>query len=62
MDEFKEGDTVYLKTGSPAMKVDRVWSNADKTVQGATCEWFIEDEQRSSNYLFTELTSVAPNP
>jgi uncharacterized protein YodC (DUF2158 family) len=47
-DNFKVGDIVNLKSGSPMMTVTRVGTtNGEPTVW---CVWFLESEQKSGTF------------
>jgi uncharacterized protein YodC (DUF2158 family) len=55
--DFKIGDTVELKSGSPTMTISRLAAGvaADKS-QGAWCDWF--DEQKKPQHGWYPLTSL----
>ena len=51
------GDTVQLKSGSPAMTVADVYTD-DKGVWVAKCVWFSETQDRSAVYPVSVLREV----
>jgi uncharacterized protein YodC (DUF2158 family) len=55
--DFKVGDTVQLKSGSPSMTIARLAAGvaSDKS-QGAWCNWF--DEKKQPQHGWYPLTSL----
>ncbi len=56
MSKFNIGDVVYLKSGSPAMTVNRIFEERG-TVE---CVWFVENEQKQ--FIFSADTLIPKNP
>jgi uncharacterized protein YodC (DUF2158 family) len=61
-DDFKAGDTVELKSGSPTMTVEWVGlQNEYSETQGAMCSWFDKKNQPQDKwYPLTSLRKVNP--
>lgn len=59
--EFKEGDTVQLKSGSPFMVIEKIgtYSTGPVTGIGCVCAWF-DEKNKPNRHLFaaTALTHV----
>tara|TARA_Y100000590_G_scaffold326365_1_gene370416 strand:- start:398 stop:598 length:201 start_codon:yes stop_codon:yes gene_type:complete len=55
--KFKDGDVVYLKSGSPAMTI----AYYDETVQMYHCKWFVSSELKYYDFREHELTKDNPN-
>ena len=57
MADFKVGDTVALKSGSPTMTIARLGvQQRSSTTQGAWCDWF--DEKNKPQRAWFPLTSL----
>jgi uncharacterized protein YodC (DUF2158 family) len=56
MSQFKVGDVVRLKSGSPKMTVSQVQSN------GAVCSWFAGSENKVGHFPFDSLEKVVEQP
>lgn len=50
MSKFKIGDVVYLKSGGPAMTVNRIIEERDNI----ECVWFVKNEQKA--FIFNAET------
>jgi uncharacterized protein YodC (DUF2158 family) len=61
-DDFKAGDTVELKSGSPTMTIDWVGPQFEHSpTQGALCSWFDQkNEPKEKWFPLTSLKKVAP--
>jgi uncharacterized protein YodC (DUF2158 family) len=57
MTSFAIGDTVQLKSGGPAMTIERMES--DLGVLRAHCQWF--DQQGLIQHYFYSVTSLKPS-
>lgn len=51
--EVKEGDVVRLKSGSPAMTVEKIGESENKRC--AWCVWFHDTERKSGVFHLTTL-------
>ncbi|MDO7187303.1 DUF2158 domain-containing protein [Acinetobacter baumannii] len=58
MSKFNIGDVVYLKSGSPAMTVNRIFEERG-TVE---CVWFVENEQKQFIFNADTLIPKDSNP
>ena len=52
--EFREGDTVYLKSGGPAMKIKRLYNTI------AICEWGIDQGVKQRDFALLALIKEEP--
>lgn len=61
-DDFKVGDTVKLKSGSPRMTIGSLGTEyAHSNIQGAHCDWFDEKNKREHQWFpLTSLVKVHP--
>ena len=62
VDDFKAGDTVELKSGSPTMTIEWVGVQHEyNPTQGAMCSWFDQKSQPQDRwYPLTSLRKVNP--
>lgn len=58
MSDLKVGDVVYLKSGGPAMTVNKVLSERDN----AECTWFQDNELKDHIFNQGSLTKENPKP
>lgn len=57
MNEFKEGDVVYLKSGGPAMTITEI-SDGDSV----WCTWFCKNnELKGQSFIKSSLTTSNPS-
>ncbi|ENV98320.1 DUF2158 domain-containing protein [Acinetobacter bereziniae] len=56
MGKFNIGDVVYLKSGSPAMTINRLIEERGNV----ECVWFVENEQKQ--FIFNEDTLIPKDP
>lgn len=59
MADFKKGDTVRLKSGSPLMTIEHIGEFAGMK-EGARCVWF-EGSQRQSEVFDTAVLKPSDN-
>ena len=53
---MKTGDTVYLKTGSPAMSL-----NSEVRPNVYLCQWFVGKKLINGHFRLEQLTKDKPN-
>lgn len=61
-DDFKDGDTVQLKSGGPMMTIGHLGKQTrSRKAQGAWCDWFDEKHKPQEEwYPLTSLKKVNP--
>ena len=57
-DEFKEGDTVRLKSGGPVMTINKMAVHKHSGKLNAVCKWFDGDKVRHGEFLPFELMKI----
>jgi uncharacterized protein YodC (DUF2158 family) len=59
--DFKPGDTVELKSGSPTMTIDWIGAQFEgSSTQGALCTWFDQNNKPQEKWFpLTSLKKVA---
>lgn len=50
---MKAGDVVQLKSGGPAMTIEKIFNSG--SVQYASCAWFEKADQKSHNFVLETL-------
>lgn len=56
--ELKHGDVVYLKSGSPPMKIEAIYPAESKVI----CRWINSDlETRRATFLIATVTKTEPS-